>query len=335
MLNNLSDILKISKFDDFDKYDQKCTINDDLKNTKYYSISGLNVNKFNIKEKLNHDNEFLNLDRVRVKPVDCLACRGCVTETETVLLDDHSVEEAITQINDNTKTVIISLAPQTRSALAACYKTEPGLFLLYVSKILSAYGVNFLLDTTSSRDMSLIETFEDFFNRYKVLEISSHLNCTKSTGNCHLPLLCSSCPGFVFFAEKTQGGSMTKFLSSVKSPQSMIGNLIKRWLVKQKGLCIKDVFHVASMPCYDRKLEACSKDLQNHDTYPATDCVLVTTEILHLFNRLGIAIEDKIWYNAAESNHSLKSWKLGQPPGGFRGTSGGYLEFVFRNAVYR
>lgn len=82
-----------------------------------------------------------------------------------------------------------------------------------------------------------------------------------------LPLLTSNCPGWICFAEKTHPQAIP-FISTVKSPQQILGLLIKSMLSQRPsgGLSLGDldspapqsevVVVVSVQPCYDKKLEA-------------------------------------------------------------------------------
>lgn len=74
-----------------------------------------------------------------------------------------------------------------------------------------------------------------------------------------LPMLSSSCPGFVCLVEKT-APLVVPLLSSAKSPMAVAGTLTKIGLdgcekTPLAGIT-KSYFHVAIMPCHDKKLEA-------------------------------------------------------------------------------
>jgi iron only hydrogenase large subunit-like protein len=81
-----------------------------------------------------------------------------------------------------------------------------------------------------------------------------------------LPMLASSCPGFVCLVEKT-APLVVPLLSSAKSPMSVAGTLVKtghsdinpRLVTSNSGR--KSCYHVAIMPCHDKKLEAGRGDL--------------------------------------------------------------------------
>lgn len=51
-----------------------------------------------------------------------------------------------------------------------------------------------------------------------------------------LPLLVSSCPGWVVYSEKTHGEEVLPFLSRVRSPQGIMGALVKRLWCRGRSL---------------------------------------------------------------------------------------------------
>lgn len=73
-------------------------------------------------------------------------------------------------------------------------------------------------------------------------------------------MLASACPGWVCYAEKTQAGNLLPHISSAKSPQAVMGSIVKRWLAAARGWEPARVYHVTVMPCYDKKLEAARDD---------------------------------------------------------------------------
>ena len=52
---------------------------------------------------------------------DCLACSGCVTSAETILLEHQSAEEFVSKLTQPGTTVLVSVSPQSRAALTAYY----------------------------------------------------------------------------------------------------------------------------------------------------------------------------------------------------------------------
>jgi len=58
---------------------------------------------------------------VKVSLNDCLACSGCVTSAETVLLENQSVGELSARLTEPGAVVVVSVSPQSRASLAgAC-----------------------------------------------------------------------------------------------------------------------------------------------------------------------------------------------------------------------
>lgn len=67
---------------------------------------------------------------VKVSLHDCLACSGCVTSAETVLLEQQSIEELMARLSPSDSAqsqrtvVVVSVAPQTRASLAALHNVS-------------------------------------------------------------------------------------------------------------------------------------------------------------------------------------------------------------------
>ncbi len=55
---------------------------------------------------------------IKVTLQDCLACSGCVTSAETVLLEQQSTGELEAKLAEPGAVVVVSVAPQSRAALA-------------------------------------------------------------------------------------------------------------------------------------------------------------------------------------------------------------------------
>ena len=67
--------------------------------------------------------------------------------------------------------------------------------------------------------------------------------------------------GWVCYAEKSHGKLVLPYMSAVKSPQGVMGTLVKRRLAAEHGVRPQDVLHVTVMPCFDKKLEASRGEL--------------------------------------------------------------------------
>ena len=57
---------------------------------------------------------------------DCLACSGCVTSAETVLIQQHSTDEFLKLFNDRENQVVVAISPQSVSSMAHYASTLTG-----------------------------------------------------------------------------------------------------------------------------------------------------------------------------------------------------------------
>jgi hypothetical protein len=65
-------------------------------------------------------------DAVKVTLHDCLACSGCVTTAETMLLEQQSVQQLRAALRCPDTHVIVSVAPQSLAALAGERSSKTG-----------------------------------------------------------------------------------------------------------------------------------------------------------------------------------------------------------------
>lgn len=148
-------------------------------------------------------------------------------------------------------------------------------------------------------------------------------------------MISSACPGWICYAEKTLGSYILPFISSVKSPQQIIGAVLKNFVYQKLDIRPEEIYHVTVMPCYDKKLEASRDDFKfnvdgDGEEIKEVDSVLTTREILELIQSKAIdfkALEesslDKLLTNIDDEEHLY----------GVPGSSGGYAETVFRFAA--
>ncbi|KAL2630521.1 hypothetical protein R1flu_015207 [Riccia fluitans] len=337
MSSNFSGALKIANLNDFIAPSQTCAVVSITKNEKP-TVKGL-VELQQRKAAPRFDLTSKDKDGpVRVTLHDCLACSGCITSAETVMLEQQSTSEFLSRLSSGDKAVIVSLSPQSRASLAAHYDLPPVQAFKKLTCFLKSLGVKAVFDTSCSRDLSLIEACEEFVSLYR----DSHELTSAKDGRFKqpqgLPILTSACPGWVCYAEKTHGSKILPYISTVKSPQQVMGAIIKRHACKTLGFKPENIYHVTVMPCYDKKLEASRDDFlfavdrtrgDGQVRIPEVDAVLTSGEILDLmeskqvdFLSLEEAPLDRLLTNLDESDHLF----------GVLGGSGGYVDTVFRYA---
>ncbi|CAO2642320.1 Cytosolic iron-sulfur assembly component 3 [Lemmus lemmus] len=104
-------------------------------------------------------------------------------------------------------------------------------------------------------------------------------------------MLASACPGWICYAEKTHGNFILPYISTARSPQQVMGSLVKDFFAQQQHLTPDKIYHVTVMPCYDKKLEASRPDFFNQEYQTRdVDCVLTTGEVFRLLEEEGISL---------------------------------------------
>lgn len=215
------------------------------------------------------------LKKVEISLTDCLACSGCITSAESVLITQQSHEEVMKVIrennahkassNENTKTIVLSLAIQPVLSLAAKFALSHEQVVAKLCGFFKRLGVDLVLDVGIAHCFSLVELQNEFLDRFL------------SGGG---PLFTSECPGWVCYAEKSHGEFILPYISRVKSPQQVMGSLIKTHLAEKLGVHPSHIYHVTLMPCYDKKLEASRADFYNEVLgYRDVDCVITAVEL--------------------------------------------------------
>lgn len=153
------------------------------------------------------------------------------------------------------------------------------------------------------------------------------------------PVLASSCPGWICYAEKTQGAEVLEMISKVKSAQQIQGALIKS---EQMATLLdtprSEIYHVSVMSCYDKKLEASRDDFLSDDEMRDVDCVLTSGEVQKMLDEKGwdlraMAESASADLQAQSSNELIPNWiDVPQPKGS---SSGGYLFNILQSVILK
>ncbi|KAL4943366.1 cytosolic Fe-S cluster assembly factor nar1 [Aspergillus oleicola] len=269
-----------------------------------------------------------NLPSAQISLTDCLACSGCVTSAEAVLISLQSHAEVLNtldahpeirlasnenvtavdgdgQTTDDGRIFVASVSPQVRASLAATYGISEKEANHIIYQFLSGphglraggkhgSGFTWVVDTNTLREAVLALTVD---------EVSESLNPnTTADGSTapKRPILSSACPGWICYAEKTHP-FILPHLSRLKSPQALAGTLLKTAISKRLGVPASRIWHLAIMPCFDKKLEASREELtdaawnkvsSNESNTPVrdVDCVITSRELLSLASSRGISL---------------------------------------------
>jgi iron only hydrogenase large subunit-like protein len=228
MIKNFSNIIQVNDLDDFIGPGTEC-IKPIPTSSKNKTSTG--ASKIRISTETDNQAEANNnkIEKVQISLDDCLACSGCVTSAETVLINQQSIDELLKIIESNSKLdkndqnyklICISISPQSQASLAVRHDMNVKSCTRKLSKFFrQSLNAQFVFDTSSGREMSIRESQKEFIEQYQ---------------NKKLPLLASSCPGWICYAEKTHG-FLLPHISSVKSSQQIMGSIIKDYICQKMG----------------------------------------------------------------------------------------------------
>lgn len=224
---------------------------------------------------------------------DCLACSGCITSAESVLVAQQNYEELFKVINENktskiNKEIVVSLSLQSISSLAHKYNLEVQDAAGRIASFFVSLGCQRVYDINLARHLALIESYEEYRKK-----------CTsrRAAGDesNKIPIISSICPGWICYAEKTNGELVIPHLSRVRSPQQIMGSLLKRNCRTKDGVPLNrdSIYHVTLMPCFDKKLEASRQDFKDPiDGSMDVDCVLTPIELEEILNSEEVTLSD-------------------------------------------
>lgn len=90
-------------------------------------------------------------------------------------------------------------------------------------------GFEHVFDTTFARHLALREHVAEFLERREAAAAVGGSGDGEA-----LPMLASACPGWICYAEKAHA-EMLPFISRTKSPQQVMGTLVKSWMGSRWG----------------------------------------------------------------------------------------------------
>ncbi len=204
----------------------------------------------------------------------CVYCGQCVLECPTAALreKDH-LKPVFDALNDPKKFVVAQVAPAIRVSLGEEFGLPAG--TVVTGKIPSALhhlGFKRVFDTDISADLTIMEEASELIDRIQNGKI--------------LPMFTSCSPGWVKFIEHFYP-ELLPHLSTCKSPQMMMGAIVKSYYAQKIGVSPADIFMVSIMPCTAKKYEAQRPEMAPHGI-PDVDAVLTTREIARMIRMSGL-----------------------------------------------
>ncbi|XP_064438503.1 nuclear prelamin A recognition factor isoform X2 [Mirounga angustirostris] len=269
---------------------EHCTRKECSKKTKTEDQENASVDIPSLAQENGEKGEFHKLADAKIFLSDCLACDSCVTAEEGLQVSQQNAKDFFRVLNLNKKcdtsqhkVLVVSVCPQSLPYFAAKFRLSVTDASRRLCGFLKSLGVHYVFDTTVAADFSILESQKEFVRRYQ----------QHSEEEPALPMLTSACPGWVRYAERVLGHPVTPHLCTAKSPQQIMGSLVKDYFARRQNLSPDKIFHVIVAPCYDKKLEALREDFPtaSHGSRGA-DCVLTSGEIVQIMEQSDLAVKD-------------------------------------------
>lgn len=242
----------------------------------------------------------------------CVYCGQCVRVCPTgALTENSSIKEVVAALNDPELTVVAQHAPSVSVTLGEEFGVAPGTDVDGIMvAALRKMGFDCVFDTGFTADLTIMEEGSELVHR-----VSEGLP---------LPMLTSCSPGWIKYLEEFHPDFIPN-VSSCKSPQQMMGAVIKSFFAEQQNLDPKKIYSVSIMPCTAKKFEAGRPEMGRNEV-PDVDAVLTTRELARLIRLRGIEM-DKLEPAMADTPFGERT-----TAGKIFGASGGVMEAALRTA---
>lgn len=252
-------------------------------------------------------NEGLNLS-------SCINCGQCVMVCPTGALRERShINDVMAALKDPNKFVVVQHAPAVSVSLGEVFGIKPGRDIMGImTAAFRTLGFDRVFDTSFTADLTIMEEGSELVHRVQ-------------TGGV-LPLFTSCSPGWIKFVEQFYP-EMLPNVSTCKSPQQMMGALIKSFYAQREGIDPRNIYSVSVMPCTAKKFE-CERPEMTQNGLPDIDAVLTTREVGQLIRMNGLDI------HAMEPDVADSPFGRRSTAGKIFGASGGVMEAAIRSAYF-
>ena len=244
----------------------------------------------------------------------CINCGQCIIGCPTGALAERSyIDEVIGALTDPKKMVVVQHAPAVSVSLAEEFGLEPGQDV--DGKMVAALrriGFDRVFDTSFTADLTIMEEASELAQRI-------------SRGGT-LPMFTSCSPGWIKFVEQFYPEFIPN-LSTCKSPQQMMGAIIKTYFAQREGVDPAQIVSVSIMPCTAKKFESNRPEMAPAHV-PDVDYVLTTRELGQLLRMYGVDLL-AMAPQTADTPFGERS-----SAGKIFGASGGVMEAAVRTAHY-
>lgn len=238
----------------------------------------------------------------------CVHCGQCIQVCPTGALIPKRDKDNLKKAKEDGKILIAYTSPSVRVAIGDEFGMEKGEFAQ--GKLVTALrkiGFNYVLDVTSSADLTIMEEANELVRRINNNEV--------------LPMFTSCCPSWIKYAEMFYPELLPN-ISTCKSPIGMMGMIVKNYFTMKNNIDKDNVFTVAITPCTAKKYEITKDEIKG------TDLVITTKELSDILK------EENIDLSTLEDGNYDPLLGEGTGSAMIFGNTGGVMQAALREANY-
>lgn len=244
----------------------------------------------------------------------CVNCGQCILVCPTgALTEKEHLPDVIYALNDPTRMVVVQHAPAISVSIAEEFNLDPGKdYTGIINAALRRIGFDRVFDTSFAADLTILEEASELISRIQ------------EGGK--LPMFTSCCPAWVKYVEEFAPDFISN-LSTCKSPQQMLGSVIKNYFARKENIDPATIYSVSIMPCTAKKFESQREDMVSGGIMDV-DAVLTTREFASLIRQYGIDLASLV-PELSDSPLGMRS-----SAGKLFGGTGGVMEAALRTAQF-
>lgn len=246
---------------------------------------------------------------------NCITCGQCIMVCPTGALHEKDHISQVMEALQNPDTYpVVQISPTVSVSLAEEFNVKPGkeidgLLIATLRKM----GFKKVFKTAFAADIMVNQIVDELMVRLE----------NKGT----LPMFSGDCPAFIKYMEEYHPDLLGN-ISTSKSPQQIMGSLIKHHFSRTQKVKGENIHSVSLMPCTAKKFEA-QREENTQKGIQDVDTVLTTRELARMIRLFGLDIQQSA-PELADGPFAIRS-----SAGKIVGASGGVAEAVYRTLYYR